>query len=388
MQKILKRSLFLILILLSTAFADDFSRFQASTPLIPKQPNLPVKAFILIDADSGRILAQRAATTAFEPASLTKLMSLLVISNALHSHQIHLSDQVLVSTHAWHQKGSRMFIKAGDHVPVNQLLQGIIVASGNDATMAMAEHTAGSEEGFVDLMNYAADKLRLSQTHFVNPTGMPAESHRSSAKDLSTIARTLIHNYPEFYHWYHQKWFSYHHIRQPNRNRLLWRDHSVDGLKTGHTQSAGYCLVSSAKQNGMRLIAVVMGAKTDAERNASSQRLLNYGFRFYTTQKLMPKAAKFASVTTYKGQQRETKVGLLKPLYLTFPKGFSKKLKITKQLPESIIAPVARHTKLGELRVSLGNQLIAQAPLVALQANANGSRWQNMVDTVRIWFGG
>ena len=258
----------------------------ANSIIIPSQPKLDVKAFVLIDANSGKVLAQKSPDEKFAPASLTKMMSMYVVSNALENQQINLNDKVLVSKNAWQQQGSRMFIKLGSKVKLSQLVQGTIVASGNDSTMALAEYTAGSESGFVDMMNSAAKQLHLINTHFMNPTGMPNSQHFSSAMDLSIIARHIIEDFPGHYHWYKQKWFSYNKIKQPNRNRLLWRDPYVDGLKTGHTESAGYCLVASAKQKDMRLIAVVLGAKSDMARTTAAKQLFDYGFRFYQTKKI------------------------------------------------------------------------------------------------------
>lgn len=252
----------------------------------PSAPNLQASAYILMDATSGKILAQQNADMRLPPASLTKLMSMYIISNAIKSGQVRMDDKVRVSTKAWKTEGSRMFIKVGDEVPIKELVQGIIVASGNDATVALAEHIAGTEEAFTAMMNQQAKLLGMNNSHFMDSTGLPDPNHYATAKDLATLTQAYINHFPEHYIFYSEKWFTYHGIRQPNRNRLLWRYPFADGLKTGHTSEAGYCLVSSAKKDGMRLISVVMGEPNDLGRTEDSIRLLTYGFRFFETHQL------------------------------------------------------------------------------------------------------
>lgn len=357
-------------------------------PLIPTPPKLSAKAYLLMDANSGRVLAHQAADTSVEPASLTKLMSLYIISNALQNKLIHLNDRVLISRHAWQEKGSRMFIRAGEKIPVQTLIQGMIVASGNDATVALAEHVAGSDTGFVGLMNTAAEQLHLKHSHFTNPTGLPAPAHTSSAQDLATIAQQLITHFPTLYSQYRQKWFSYNHIRQPNRNRLLWLDPSVDGLKTGHTSTAGYCLVASAQRQNMRLISVVLGAHSDAERNIASQQLLNYGFRFFQTVKLFNPKQQITALRTWKGAKNTTPVGVPADVYVTIPRGYQRYVSVEKHTPSSIIAPVMIGQKLGTLTIKFNHQTLADIPLIALETTLPGNRLHNLLDTLRHWIFG
>lgn len=354
-------------------------------PLIPSPPQLSAQAYLLMDANSGRVLAHKAADTSVEPASLTKLMSLYIISNALQNKLIHLNDRVLISSHAWQEKGSRMFIRAGEKIPVQTLIQGVIVASGNDATMALAEHVAGSDTGFVSLMNIAAQQLHLQHSHFKNPTGLPGPGHTSSAQDLATIAQQLITRFPTLYAGYRQKWFSYNHIRQPNRNRLLWLDPSVDGLKTGHTSTAGYCLVASAQRQKMRLISVVLGAHSDAERNAASQQLLNYGFRFFHTVKLFNPKQQITTLRTWKGAKNSTPIGVQTSVYVTIPRGYQSHISVEKHTPSSVIAPILIGQKLGTLAIKFNHHPLTEIPLVALSATLPGNRLHNMLDTLRRW---
>ena len=354
-------------------------------PLVATAPQLPVRAYLLMDADTGHILASKAADHSVEPASLTKLMSLYVISNALHHGLVHLDDPVWVSRHAWQEEGSRMFIRAGEKIPLKTLIQGVIVASGNDATMALAEHIAGSETGFVSLMNQAATQLKLHQTHFTNPTGMPNQKHHSSARDLAYIARQLIQNFPEHYHWYQQKWFRYNKIRQPNRNRLLWLDPSVDGLKTGHTSSAGYCLVASAKREHMRLIAVVLGAESDAARNTAAQQLLNYGFRFFETVPLLDKAQHITTLPVRKGSKTQALIGPSKNVKVTIPRGSKAQIKLEPHHPHTLTAPFQTGHAVGSLWVKLNDTILTKTPLVALSSVSTGSRLHNFLDTLKAW---
>src|SRR3989344_871667 len=251
--------------------------------IIPPPPDLKAKSYVLMDALSGVVVADKEMNTVVEPASLTKLMTLYLTFSALHSGQIHLNDQGPISAHAWKMDGSRMFVKVGSFVTVDELIQGITVASGNDATVALAEYIGGTEETFAQLMNQTAQSLGMKNTHFMDSTGMPNDQHYTTAYDLALLARALIENFPQEYHYFSEKWITYNNIKQPNRNRLLWQDPSVDGLKTGHTDSAGFCLIASAKRNNMRLISVIMNTPNESERAIESEALLNYGFRFYTT---------------------------------------------------------------------------------------------------------
>jgi D-alanyl-D-alanine carboxypeptidase (penicillin-binding protein 5/6) len=368
-------------------FTCAFATNQLSE-LLPKQPELDVKSFILIDANSNVVLAQKNATQEFEPASLTKLMSMYIVSTALKNQQINITDDITVSTKAWKQEGSRMFIKVGSKVSTEDLIKGVIVASGNDATMALAEHTAGSENSFVDIMNNVAKSFDLQHTHFMNPTGMPEKNHFSSARDLATIARHVIQDFPEHYEWYKQKWFTYNKIKQPNRNRLLWQDSFVDGMKTGHTNSAGYCLIASAKNNDTRLIAVIMGAKSDTARNNAASQLLNYGFRFYKTQKALSSHQALGQIMTLKGMKGQVTFGVEKDIYITYPKSANQSISTKFSLPKSIIAPIHKGEKIGSIDILINNAKIASTDIVSLEEISRGSNLRVLIDSVKSWFFG
>ena len=280
-------------------------------PLVtPAAPALNAKAYILIDVNSGKIIAEKNSEERLPPASLTKMMTLYVVSNALHHEQIHLNDSVRVSREAWKIGGSRMFIKEGQQVSVEDLLKGIIVDSGNDACVAMAEHIGGTENAFTDIMNQQAQNLGMTNSHFTDSTGLPDSNLYTTAKDLAILGRALVTDFPQYYSWYKQKWFTYNGIRQPNRNRLLWRDNQVDGLKTGHTAEAGFCLVSSAKRDNMRLLAVVLGEPNDSSRADDSEKLLNYGFRFFETHQLYKSGQSITEMPLYKGAVDKVTVAL------------------------------------------------------------------------------
>jgi D-alanyl-D-alanine carboxypeptidase (penicillin-binding protein 5/6) len=366
---------------------------QATTkPLAtPSAPNLNAKAYILIDVDSGKILAEKNSEERLPPASLTKMMTLYVISNALNQGQIHLNDSVRVSRDAWKIGGSRMFIKEGQQVLVEDLLKGIIVDSGNDACVAMAEHVGGTENAFADLMNQQAQSLGMKNSHFTDSTGLPNPDLYTTAKDLAILGRSLITDFPQYYHWYQQKWFTYNGIRQPNRNRLLWRDGQVDGIKTGHTSEAGFCLVSSAKRGKMRLLAVVLGEPSDSSRADDSEKLLNYGFRFFETHHLYKANQSIAALPLYKGMVEKVNVGLNADQFITIPNGQYQRLKISTQVPSYLQAPIKKGDKVGDLVVKFDDRTIATMPLYALQSVDAGGLYTRTKDGVRLslkrWFG-
>lgn len=335
-----------------------------------------------MDASSGKILAEKNMDARMAPASLTKLMSMYVVSAALRNGTIHLDDQVRVSEKAWRTGGSRMFIKVNTDVPVRDLIQGIVVASGNDATVAMAEYVGGTEAVFAGLMNDQAKLIGMKNSHFVDSDGLPNPDHYSTPGDLALLAQAIINNYPEDYRLYSEKWFSYNNIRQPNRNRLLWRFPSADGLKTGHTDEAGYCLVGSATKNGTRLISVVMGAPSDEARTEDSIRLLTYGFRFYETHKLYNGATALTHTRVWKGTRKETNMGLSKDFYATIPAGQFKNIQTSVQVNDPIKAPVVKGQSYGSVKVTLNGQELSSQPLVALEDNPKGGLWRNMTDTV------
>jgi len=364
----------------------------SSSPLItPTAPTLNAKAYIIIDVNSGKIIAEKNSEEKLPPASLTKMMTLYVISNALHNNQIHLTDNVRISQEAWKIGGSRMFVKAGQQVTIEELLKGIIVDSGNDACVAMAEHLGGSETGFADIMNQQAKSLGMTSTHFTDSTGLPNEALYTSAKDLAILGRALINDFPEYYHWYKQKWFTFNGIRQPNRNRLLWRDSQVDGLKTGHTSEAGFCLVASAKRDNMRLLSVVLASPNDTARADDSERLLNYGFRFFETHPLYKANVAITTLPLYKSNSDSINIGLLNDLFVTIPSGQYERLTINTKSPKFVEAPVQKGDQVGELVIRFDNNLLATQPLYALHEAPQGGIFTRAKDSVRLlfkrWFG-
>jgi D-alanyl-D-alanine carboxypeptidase (penicillin-binding protein 5/6) len=321
-----------------------------------------------------------------EPASITKLMTAYVIFSEIREGNLSLEEKVQISENAWRTEGSRMFVEVNTKVSVADLLKGVIVQSGNDATVALAEHVAGTEAGFASLMNHHAEQLGLSGTHFVNSTGLPDKEHYTTARDIAKIARAMVHEFPEYYAWYSERSFTYNGITQYNRNKLLWRDESVDGMKTGHTESAGYCLVTSAERDGMRLISVVLGTKSEEARADASQALLNYGFRFFETHKLYDAGNKLTTARVWKGANESVDLGLPQTLYVTIPRGEYKNLDAAMRLQDQIIAPVAQAQALGHVVVRLADQTVAEKDLVALQPVAEGSFFQRMVDEALLYF--
>jgi len=336
-----------------------------------------------MDANSGKVLAEKSSEDRLPPASLTKLMSVYIISGALRNGQIHLDDKVRISEKAWRTEGSRMFVKVGDEVPVKELLQGIIVASGNDATVALAEHIAGTEEAFVSMMNQQAKLLGMNNSHFVDSTGLPNPDHYSTARDLAILTQAYIKNFPEDYSYHSEKWFSYNGIRQPNRNRLLWRYQYADGLKTGHTKEAGYCLVSSAKKDGMRLVSVVLGEPNDNARTEDSIRLLSYGFRFFETHKVYNASTPLIQTRVWQGKTTDLPLGVQEDFYVTVPAGQYKRLQASLKLNNLLKAPIEKGQNCGTLNVTLNNQIVASKPLIALEPISTGGMFKRASDSVK-----
>ncbi|MBW5802836.1 D-alanyl-D-alanine carboxypeptidase [Coxiella endosymbiont of Ornithodoros amblus] len=364
---------------------------QPETPpsLLPPPPNLDVKGYVLMDADSGIIIAQKNMTQRPQPASLTKLMTLYVIFQELRSAQIHLDDKAKVSVKAWRTGGSRMFLKEGTEVPVNLLIQGIIVPSGNDACVTMSQYIGGTESSFAQVMNQTAERLGMKNSHYVDSTGLPHQNHYSTPYDMAVLTRAIINDFPEYYHYFSQKWLTYNNIKQPNRNRLLWSDRSVDGLKTGHTEKAGYCLIASAKRNNMRLISVVMGAPTDSERADDSEALLNYGFRFYQTRLLFDANTSITKKYIWMGKQKHVEFGLTQPLYVTYPVGEDKNLKVTISFAiQHLHAPILKGQSYGKINVILNGKSIKKVPLIALQDDPHAGLFSRAFDHITLFFHG
>ena len=362
------------------------SLLQAATLPIPKPPSTGARSFVIQDFASGRVIAEKNANQSVEPASITKLMTAYVVFDELKSGNISLGDMVTISEKAWRTPGSRMFVEVGKQVSVEDLLQGMIIQSGNDATVALAEYIAGSEETFAALMNRHAEEIGMKGSHFVNSTGLPDKMHIMTASDIALLAARLIENYPEYYGWYSVKEFTFNDITQHNRNKLLWRDDSVDGIKTGYTESAGYCLVTSAVRDGMRLITVVLGTDSANKRVSASQALLNYGFRFFETHKLYDAGAQLANSRIWKGETESISLGLNRTLYVTIPRGRYKSLNASMHIDNRIVAPVSSGKVLGTVKVTLDDDVIAEQRLVSLQTINEGSFLQRITDEALLYF--
>jgi D-alanyl-D-alanine carboxypeptidase (penicillin-binding protein 5/6) len=365
-------------------FALLASRAGAAPP--PAAPDIGGSGHLLIDYHSGRVLAQSNADIRLEPASLTKIMTAYVVFRELGGGNIHLDDSVLVSKKAWKTPGSRMFIEVDKRVSVEDLLKGMIIQSGNDASVALAEYVAGSEDSFADLMNTHARRLGMNNTHFVNATGLPDGNHYTTAVDMAIVTAASIREFPQYYAWYKEREFTFNKIRQSNRNRLLWRDDSVDGVKTGHTDAAGYCLVASGERDGMRLISVVMGTASEEARAAASQSLLNYGFRFFESHKLYGSGQALTNVRVWKGNLSGLPVGPAEDVYVTIPRQRYQDLNPSMEVNPQIMAPVAQGQQVGRILVALDGQSISEVPLLALQEVEAGGIWSKVKDSVLLWF--
>lgn len=358
---------------------------QNSAPqpvLIPQPPAIDAKGYVLMDVATGDVIAQSNMDERLEPASLTKLMSTYVVFDALKNQTITLEDQVHISETAWRAEGSRMFVKEGDDVKVSDLIQGDIVASGNDATIALSEHVAGSEGSFVEMMNTQAQRLGMLSSHFVDATGLPAEDHYTTPKDLATLARGIILTFPEQYHWFSEKWFDYAGIKQPNRNRLLWQYPGTDGLKTGHTDAAGYCLIASAVKGETRLLAVVMGAPSDKERAADAIKLFTYGFRFFQSTKIFDANVALTTTRVWKGDKKEVQLGVAQPVNVTLPVGAQKLVKNTIEVNPNLTAPILKGQVYGKVTATYEDKVVATAPLIALEDVKKGGFFRGLADSV------
>ncbi len=353
---------------------------------VPAPPIIGAKSYLMIDGKTGHELASLEPNLSLAPASLSKLMTAYVVFQTLRQEQIHLEDEVTISEKAWRTPGSRMFIEVGKQVKVEDLLLGMIVQSGNDASVALAEHVAGSESVFVELMNQYAQVLKMHASHFVNATGLPDDDHYATARDLATLARAIINEFPGYYEWYSTKEYTWGDITQPNRNSLLWRDASVDGMKTGHTDDAGYCLISSAKREGMRVISVVMGTASAKARLDGSLALINYGFRFFETRLLYKAREEITRTRIWKSSMEFTSLGVLDDLYITVPRGSYESLESVLNIPAILMAPVTEGQPLAEIKVSLNGNDLLQEQLRALDDNPSGSFWQRTIDGMKLWF--
>ncbi|BBP02694.1 peptidase [Sulfuriferula plumbiphila] len=353
----------------------------ADLPMAPP-PQLAAKAWLLLDTQSGQALAEHNADQRIEPASLTKLMSAYLSFAALRQGRIKLTDTLPVSEKAWKAEGSRMFIEPNKPVTVAELLRGMIVQSGNDATIALAETIGGSEAGFVTMMNKQAQRLGMSNTHFVNSTGLPDPQHYTTARDLARLAAAIVRDFPEFYPLYSIKEYTYNGITQANRNRLLWTDPTVDGMKTGHTQNAGYCLIASARRGERRLLSVVLDTDADAVRAMESQRLLNYGFQFFDSVRLYAKNQTVAKLKVWKGASNTIKTGFTRDVYLSLPRGQARDIKASLTTRQPLLAPLVAGQQVGTVTLTLNNKPLAQYPLLALEsvgvANLFGRAWDGL----------
>src|SRR5271169_4286837 len=367
-------------------FADTPAPAAPATPAaapmaIPTAPQLDARSYILVDYRTDKILAAKDAVARVEPASLTKLMTAYIVFQELSAGKLKLDEQVTVSEHAWRSEGSRTFIELGKPVSVQDLILGMIVQSGNDATIALAERIAGTEETFAQMMNANAKRLGMAGSHFENSSGLPSPQHYTTARDMSLLATAMIRDFPQYYKYYSVREFEHNGIKQQNRNGLLEKDPSVDGLKTGHTDSAGFCLVTSALRDGMRLVSVVLGSTSMKARENASAALLNYGFTFYDTRLLVKGGTALASTPVWKAAQPQLTVGIKDDLYLTLPRGEGNDVKTALTLKPRLIAPLARDAIIGQLRVIDGTQTLATLPLHPSMSVAAGGWWRRMIDT-------
>jgi D-alanyl-D-alanine carboxypeptidase (penicillin-binding protein 5/6) len=358
----------------------------ALAPPVPPPPKFEATSWLLMDQQSGQVLVGQRADDAVEPASITKLMTAYAVFHALKDGKLRLDTEVPISERAWRSEGSRTYLDLDSHVPVDVLVQGMIVQSGNDATIALAEAVGGTEDTFAALMNQYAVRLGLTQSHFQNSTGLPGDNHKMSASDIAKLTRAIIAEFPEYYRWYSQREFTWNKIRQPNRNGLLARDPSVDGVKTGMTEAAGYCLVSSAKRDGTRLIAVVTGTKSMKAREDASLALLNYGFNFFETRALKKAGEELAVQRIYRARGGRAAVGLSEDLVLTLPRGEADAVEFAVELAPKVFAPLTKADRIGTLRALIRGKVVAEAPLSPLADVPRGNIFRRIWDTILSWF--
>ena len=378
----MKKIILTIIILPFVAYCQSF---------VPNAPELDLKSYILIEPNTNTVIAEFNSSDLIEPASMTKVMTGYVVSDQIKNELISLNDQVLISEKAWKMEGSKMFIEVGKKVSILDLLKGIIIQSGNDASVAIAEYVGGTEDGFVDLMNSYAGALGMNDTNYINSTGLPAEGHFTSARDLATLTAKFINNFPDEYALYKEKQFTFNNIKQLNRNKLLWRDESSDGVKTGHTSTAGYCLIGSAERGNMRLITVVAGSDSDNDRFLSTQRLLEYGFRFYATQKYFDPNKEYVSAKVWGGRSEQIQLGVSDEISITLPRTSFKDVKVDYEYKSNVQAPIIKGQVMGSLKIISDGEVVKTADLVALEnveaKGFFGRLWSSFVLWVMSLFG-
>ena len=378
-----KKKLYLPLIIINL-FINNALWAQNLT--IPSPPIIGAKSYLVIESTTDFEIAALDPDLRLPPASITKLMTAYAVFHALKNNQISLEDEVIVSEKAWRAEGSRMFIEVGKKVSVNNLLMGMIVQSGNDASIALAEHIAGSESLFSDLMNQYAYQLNMTNSSFRNASGLPDEDHYSTANDLAILAKAIIQEFPEYYQWYSTKEFTFNNIKQQNRNSLLWRDPSVDGMKTGSTNEAGYSLISSAKRDNMRIISVVLGTASSKARIDGSQAMINYGYRFYETKTLLKANQEIISAKIWKTEKESISLGIEDDIRMTLPRGNFKNIKIEKDIPNQIIGAIKEGQNIGNIKIKLNDNTLNTISLISLEDNPRGSFWKQIKDTIQLWF--
>jgi D-alanyl-D-alanine carboxypeptidase (penicillin-binding protein 5/6) len=378
-----KKKLYLPLIIINLFINNAL---WAQNLAIPSPPIIGAKSYLVIDSTTDFEIAALDPDLRLPPASITKLMTAYAVFHALKNNQISLEDEVIVSEKAWRAEGSRMFIEVGKKVSVNNLLMGMIVQSGNDASIALAEHIAGSESLFSDLMNQYAYQLNMTNSSFRNASGLPDEDHYSTANDLAILAKAIIQEFPEYYQWYSTKEFTFNNIKQQNRNSLLWRDPSVDGMKTGSTNEAGYSLISSAKRDDMRIISVVLGTASSKARIDGSQAMINYGYRFYETKTLLKANQEIISTKTWKTEKESISLGIEDDIRMTLPRGNFNNIKIEKDIPNQIIGAIKEGQRIGNIEIKLNDNTLNTISLIALEDNPRGSFWKQIKDTIQLWF--
>jgi len=372
-------------ILIITLLLGSHAAAQSQPIPVPDPPQLGADGYILMDFHSGRVLVDQNSDVRRDPASITKVMTAFVIFNELRSGDLSMDEPVRISEKAWRAPGSRMFIEVGNEVPVNDLLHGMIIQSGNDASIALAEHIAGSESTFAALMNQYAAELGMTNTHYTNATGLPGAEHYSSAADTARLVQALIDRFPDYYRLYSEREFTWGGITQSNRNRMLWQDPSVDGVKTGYTEAAQYCLATSAERDGMRLISVVMGADTPEQRVSQSKSLLNYGYRFFETHRLYAADEPVETPRLWKGVADTLPVGIAEDMFITLPADTYDQLDARITLNEPLEAPVAAGDRVGRLSVSRDGEVVRERDVIALEAVPEAGFIGRTIDTVRLW---